>query len=64
MIFITKDVGKDHFFIPFLHKTHGNTRHRLLDGHAGIHEDRHPPQTVAIDENHSIQEFSETIVCV
>src|SRR5690606_34235680 len=38
VILVAHDVGEHGVTVAFLHQTHGDTRHRLLDRHAGIHQ--------------------------
>jgi len=38
MILITEDIGQNGEIVTLLDQTHGNTGHRRLDRHAGIHQ--------------------------
>src|SRR5690606_12829299 len=38
VILVAHDVGEHGVTVAFLHQTHGDTRHRLLARHAGIHQ--------------------------
>jgi hypothetical protein len=61
VIFVTQDVGQDDEALAFLDQTHGDTRHRRLDRHAGVHQgQRRARQTEAIDEEPLDSVISET----
>src|SRR5207247_10641875 len=48
MVLESEDVGDDHDLVAFFDQPHRDAGHRLLDGHAGIHEG----QTPAADGRH------------